>query len=132
MRTIDQYFDEFTSVNGSNIGYPVMYDYPENEPDPILDSYIQFEDPEAERVMVNAFGKNGKITYRQARNVTDNTWIQTFGISITGAKNWKSIPTNTLLKNISKFNESAISLTVVYVYISPPYSFKECKSPQPL
>lgn len=105
MRTIDQYFDEFTSVNGSNIGYPVMYDYPENEPDPILDSYIQFEDPEAERVMVNAFGKNGKITYRQARNVTDNTWIQTFGISITGAKNWKSIPTNTLLKNISKFNE---------------------------
>lgn len=105
MRTIDQYFDEFTSVNGSNIGYPVMYDYPENEPDPILDSYIQFEDPEAERVMVNAFGKNGKITYRQARNVTDNTWIQTFGISITGAKNWESIPTNTLLKNISKFNE---------------------------
>lgn len=105
MRTIDQYFDEFTSVNGSNIGYPVMYDYPENEPDPILDSYIQFEDPEAERVMVNAFGKNGKITYRQAKNVTDNTWIQTFGISITGAKNWKSIPTNTLLKNISKFNE---------------------------
>lgn len=105
MRTIDQYFDEFTSVSGSNIGYPVMYDYPENEPDPILDSYIQFEDPEAERVMVNAFGKNGKITYRQARNVTDNTWIQTFGISITGAKNWKSIPTNTLLKNISKFNE---------------------------
>ena len=105
MRTIDQYFDEFTSVNGSNIGYPVMYDYPENEPDPILDSYIQFEDPEAERVMVNAFGKNGKITYRQARNVTDNTWIQTFGISITGVKNWKSIPTNTLLKNISKFNE---------------------------
>lgn len=105
MRTIDQYFDEFTSVNGSNIGYPVMYDYPENEPDPILDSYIQFEDPEAEKVMVNAFGKNGKITYRQARNVTDNTWIQTFGISITGAKNWKSIPTNTLLKNISKFNE---------------------------
>lgn len=105
MRTIDQYFDEFTSVNGSNIGYPVMYDYPENEPDPILDSYIQFEDPEAERVMVNAFGKDGKITYRQARNVTDNTWIQTFGISITGAKNWKSIPTNTLLKNISKFNE---------------------------
>lgn len=105
MRTIDQYFDEFTSVNGSNIGYPVMYDYPENEPDPILDSYIQFEDPEAERVMVNAFGKNGKITYRQARNVTDNTWIQTFGISITGAKNWNSVPTNTLLKNISKFNE---------------------------
>lgn len=105
MRTIDQYFDEFTSVSGSNIGYPVMYDYPENEPDPILDSYIQFEDPEAERVMVNAFGKNGKITYRQARNVTDNTWIQTFGISITGVKNWKSIPTNTLLKNISKFNE---------------------------
>lgn len=105
MRTIDQYFDEFTSVNGSNIGYPVMYDYPENEPDPILDSYIQFEDPEAEKAMVNAFGKNGKITYRQARNVTDNTWIQTFGISITGAKNWKSIPTNTLLKNISKFNE---------------------------
>lgn len=105
MRTIDQYFDEFTSVSGSNIGYPVMYDYPENEPDPILDSYIQFEDPEAEKVMVNAFGKNGKITYRQARNVTDNTWIQTFGISITGAKNWKSIPTNTLLKNISKFNE---------------------------
>lgn len=105
MRTIDQYFDEFTSVNGSNIGYPVMYDYPENEPDPILDSYIQFEDPEAEKVMVNAFGKNGKITYRQAKNVTDNTWIQTFGISITGAKNWKSIPTNTLLKNISKFNE---------------------------
>ena len=105
MRTIDQYFDEFTSVSGSNIGYPVMYDYPENEPDPILDSYIQFEDPEAERVMVNAFGKNGKITYRQAKNVTDNTWIQTFGISITGAKNWKSIPTNTLLKNISKFNE---------------------------
>lgn len=105
MRTIDQYFDEFTSVNGSNIGYPVMYDYPENEPDPILDSYIQFEDPEAERVMVNAFGKNGKITYRQARNVTDNTWIQTFGISITGAKNWKTIPANTLLKNISKFNE---------------------------
>lgn len=105
MRTIDQYFDEFISVSGSNIGYPVMYDYPENEPDPILDSYIQFEDPEAERVMVNAFGKNGKITYRQARNVTDNTWIQTFGISITGAKNWESIPTNTLLKNISKFNE---------------------------
>lgn len=105
MRTIDQYFDEFTSVSGSNIGYPVMYDYPENEPDPILDSYIQFEDPEAEKVMANAFGKNGKITYRQARNVTDNTWIQTFGISITGAKNWKSIPTNTLLKNISKFNE---------------------------
>ena len=105
MRTIDQYFDEFTSVNGSNIGYPVMYDYPENEPDPILDSYIQFEDPEAEKVMANAFGKNGKITYRQAKNVTDNTWIQTFGISITGAKNWKSIPTNTLLKNISKFNE---------------------------
>lgn len=105
MRTIDQYFDEFTSVNGSNIGYPVMYDYPENEPDTILDSYIQFEDPEAEKVMVNAFGKNGKITYRQAKNVTDNTWIQTFGISITGAKNWKSIPTNTLLKNISKFNE---------------------------
>lgn len=105
MRTIDQYFDEFTSVSGSNIGYPVMYDYPENEPDPILDSYIQFEDPEAERVMGNALGKNGKITYRQARNVTDNTWIQTFGISITGAKNWKSIPTNTLLKNISKFNE---------------------------
>ena len=105
MRTIDQYFDEFTSVSGSNIGYPVMYDYPENEPDPILDSYIQFEDPEAEKVMANAFGKNGKITYRQARNVTDNTWIQTFGISITGAKNWNSIPTNTLLKNISKFNE---------------------------
>lgn len=105
MRTIDQYFDEFTSVSGSNIGYPVMYDYPENEPDPILDSYIQFEDPEAEKVMANAFGKNGKITYRQAKNVTDNTWIQTFGISITGAKNWKSIPTNTLLKNISKFNE---------------------------
>lgn len=105
MRTIDQYFDEFTSVSGSNIGYPVMYDYPENEPDPILDSYIQFEDPEAEKVMANAFGKNGKITYRQAKNVTDNTWIQTFGISITGVKNWKSIPTNTLLKNISKFNE---------------------------
>ena len=105
MRTIDQYFDEFTSVSGSNIGYPVMYDYPENEQDPILDFYIQFEDPEAERVMANAFGKNGKITYRQAKNVTDNTWIQTFGISITGAKNWKLIPTNTLLKNISKFNE---------------------------
>lgn len=105
MRTIDQYFDEFTSVNGSNIGYPVIYNYPENEPDTILDSYIQFEDPEAEKVMANAFGKNGKLTYRQARNVTDNTWIQTFGISITGAKNWKSIPTNTLLKNISKFNE---------------------------
>lgn len=104
MRTIDQYFDEFTSVNGSNIGYPVMYDYPENEPDPILDSYIQFEDPEAERVMVNAFGKNGKITYRQARNVTDNTWIQAFGVSVIGATSWSKISTDTL-KNISKFNE---------------------------
>lgn len=104
MRTIDQYFDEFTSVNGSNIGYPVMYDYPENEPDPILDSYIQFEDPEAERVMVNAFGKNGKITYRQARNVTDNTWIQAFGVSVKGATSWSKISTDTL-KNISKFNE---------------------------
>ena len=104
MRTIGQYFDEFTSVNGSNIGYPVMYDYPENEPDPILDSYIQFEDPEAERVMVNAFGKNGKITYRQARNVTDNTWIQTFGVSVKRATSWSKISTDTL-KNISKFNE---------------------------
>lgn len=104
MRTIDQYFDEFTSVSGSNIGYPVMYDYPENEPDPILDSYIQFEDPEAEKVMVNAFGKNGKLTYRQARNVTDNTWIQAFGVSVKGATSWSKISTDTL-KNISKFNE---------------------------
>lgn len=104
MRTIDQYFDEFTSVNGSNIGYPVMYDYPENEPDPILDSYIQFEDPEAERVMANAFGKNGKLTYRQARNVTDNTWIQAFGVSVKGATSWSKISTDTL-RNISKFNE---------------------------
>lgn len=103
MRTIDQYFDEFTSVNGSNIGYPVMYDYPENEPDPILDSYIQFEDPEAEKVMVNAFGKNGKITYRQARNVTDNTWIQTFGVSVKGL-NFTQILVDPF-KNISKFNE---------------------------
>lgn len=103
MRTIDQYFDEFTSVNGSNIGYPVMYDYPENEPDPILDSYIQFEDPEAEKVMVNAFGKNGKITYRQARNVTDKTWIQTFGVSVKGL-NFTQILVDPF-KNISKFNE---------------------------
>lgn len=103
MRTIDQYFDEFTSVSGSNIGYPVMYDYPENEPDPILDSYIQFEDPEAERVMANAFGKNGKITYRQARNVTDNTWIQNFGISVKGL-NFTQILVDPF-KNISKFNE---------------------------
>lgn len=103
MRTIDQYFDEFTSVNGSNIGYPVMYDYPENEPDPILDSYIQFEDPEAERVMVNAFGKNGKITYRQAKNVTDKTWIQTFGVSVKGL-NFTQILVDPF-KNISKFNE---------------------------
>ena len=103
MRTIDQYFDEFTSVNGSNIGYPVMYDYPENEPDPILDSYIQFEDPEAERVMVNAFGKNGKITYRQAKNVTDKTQIQTFGVSVKGL-NFTQILVDPF-KNISKFNE---------------------------
>lgn len=103
MRTIDQYFDEFTSVSGSNIGYPVMYDYPENEPNPILDSYIQFEDPEAEKVMVNAFGKNGKITYRQARNVTDKTWIQTFGISVKGL-NFTQILVDPF-KNISKFNE---------------------------
>lgn len=103
MRTIDQYFDEFTSVSGSNIGYPVMYDYPENEPDPILDSYIQFEDPEAEKVMVNAFGKNGKITYRQARNVTDKTWIQTFGVSVKGL-NFTQILVDPF-KNISKFNE---------------------------
>lgn len=103
MRTIDQYFDEFTSVNGSNIGYPVMYDYPENEPDPILDSYIQFEDPEAEKVMANAFGKNGKITYRQARNVTDNTWIQTFGVSVKGL-DFTQILVDPF-KNISKFNE---------------------------
>lgn len=103
MRTIDQYFDEFTSVNGSNIGYPVMYDYPENEPDPILDSYIQFEDPEAEKVMVNAFGKNGKLTYRQAKNVTDKTWIQTFGVSIKGL-NYTQILVDPF-KNISKFNE---------------------------
>lgn len=103
MRTIDQYFDEFTSVSGSNIGYPVMYDYPENEPDPILDSYIQFEDPEAERVMVNAFGKNGKITYRQAKNVTDKTWIQTFGVSVKGL-NFTQILVDPF-KNISKFNE---------------------------
>lgn len=100
MRTIDQYFDEFTSVNGSNIGYPVMYDYPENEPDPILDSYIQFEDPEAEKAMVNAFGKNGKITYRQARNVTDAKWKKAFFIS------YKTKPLIVDgLKNISKFNE---------------------------
>lgn len=103
MRTIDQYFDEFTSVNGSNIGYPVMYDYPENEPDPILDSYIQFEDPEAERVMVNAFGKNGKITYRQARNVTDKTWIQTFSVSVNGLYFTQILVDP--FKNISKFNE---------------------------
>lgn len=103
MRTIDQYFDEFTSVSGSNIGYPVMYDYPENEPDPILDSYIQFEDPEAERVMVNAFGKNGKITYRQAKNVTDKTWIQTFGVSVNGLKFIQILVDP--FKNISKFNE---------------------------
>lgn len=103
MRTIDQYFDEFTSVSGSNIGYPVMYDYPENEPDPILDSYIQFEDPEAERVMVNAFGKNGKITYRQAKNITDKTWIQTFGVSVKGL-NFIQILVDPF-KNISKFNE---------------------------
>ncbi len=103
MRTIDQYFDEFTSVSGSNIGYPVMYDYPENEPDPILDSYIQFEDPEAEKVMANAFGKNGKITYRQARNVTDKTWIQTFGVSVKGL-NFTQILVDPF-KNISKFNE---------------------------
>lgn len=103
MRTIDQYFDEFTSVSGSNIGYPVMYDYPENEPDPILDSYIQFEDTEAERVMVNAFGKNGKITYRQAKNVTDKTWIQTFGVSVKGL-NFTQILVDPF-KNISKFNE---------------------------
>lgn len=100
MRTIDQYFDEFTSVSGSNIGYPVMYDYPENEPDPILDSYIQFEDPEAEKVMVNAFGKNGKLTYRQARNVTDAKWKKAFFIS------YKTKPLIVDgLKNISKFNE---------------------------
>lgn len=100
MRTIDQYFDEFTSVNGSNIGYPVMYDYPENEPDPILDSYIQFEDPEAEKAMVNAFGKNGKITYRQARNVTDAKWKKAFFVS------YKTKPIIVDgLKNISKFNE---------------------------
>lgn len=100
MRTIDQYFDEFTSVSGSNIGYPVMYDYPENEPDPILDSYIQFEDPEAEKAMVNAFGKNGKITYRQARNVTDAKWKKAFFIS------YKTKPLIVDgLKNISKFNE---------------------------
>lgn len=103
MRTIDQYFDEFTSVSGSNIGYPVMYDYPENEPDPILDSYIQFEDPEAEKVMVNAFGKNGKITYRQAKNITDKTWIQTFGVSVKGL-NFTQILVDPF-KNISKFNE---------------------------
>lgn len=103
MRTIDQYFDEFTSVSGSNIGYPVMYDYPENEPDPILDSYIQFEDPEAEKAMVNAFGKNGKITYRQAKNVTDKTWIQTFGVSVKGL-NFTQILVDPF-KNISKFNE---------------------------
>lgn len=100
MRTIDQYFDEFTSVSGSNIGYPIMYDYPENEPDPILDSYIQFEDPEAEKAMVNAFGKNGKITYRQARNVTDAKWKKAFFIS------YKTKPLIVDgLKNISKFNE---------------------------
>ena len=103
MRTIDQYFDEFTSVNGSNIGYPVMYDYPENEPDPILDSYIQFEDPEAEKVMVNAFGKNGKLTYRQAKNITDKTWIQTFGVSVKGL-NFIQVLVDPF-KNISKFNE---------------------------
>ena len=103
MRTIDQYFDEFTSVNGSNIGYPVMYDYPENEPDPILDSYIQFEDPEAEKLMTNAFGKNGKITYRQARNVTDKTWIQTFGVSVKGVSFTQILVDP--FKNISKFNE---------------------------
>lgn len=103
MRTIDQYFDEFTSVSGSNIGYPVMYDYPENEPDPILNSYIQFEDPEAEKVMVNAFGKNGKITYRQAKNITDKTWIQTFGVSVKGL-NFTQILVDPF-KNISKFNE---------------------------
>lgn len=103
MRTIDQYFDEFTSVNGSNIGYPVMYDYPENEPDPILDSYIQFEDPEAEKVMANAFGKNGKLTYRQAKNITDKTWIQTFGVSVKGL-NFTQILVDPF-KNISKFNE---------------------------
>lgn len=100
MRTIDQYFDEFTSVNGSNIGYPVMYDYPENEPDPILDSFIQFEDPEAEKAMVNAFGKNGKITYRQAKNVTDAKWKKAFFVS------YKTKPLIVeQLKNISKFNE---------------------------
>ena len=100
MRTIDQYFDEFTSVNGSNIGYPVMYDYPENEPDPILDSYIEFEDPEAEKAMVNAFGKNGKITYRQARNVTDAKWKKAFFVP------YKTKPLIVdELKNISKFNE---------------------------
>lgn len=99
MRTIDQYFDEFTSVNGSNIGYPVMYDYPENEPDPILDSYIQFEDPEAEKAMVNAFGKNGKITYRQARNVTDAKWKKAFFVPL------KTPLIVEGLKNISKFNE---------------------------
>lgn len=103
MRTIDQYFDEFTSVNGSNIGYPVMYDYPENEPDPILDSYIQFEDPEAEKVMANAFGKNGKLTYRQAKNITDKTWIQTFGVSIKGLYYTQILVDP--FKNISKFNE---------------------------
>ena len=45
MRTIDQYFDEFTSVNGSNIGYPVMYDYPENEPESLKhigDRFMQY------------------------------------------------------------------------------------------
>ena len=100
MRTIDQYFDEFTSVSGSNIGYPVMYDYPENEPDPILDSYIQFEDPEAEKAIVNAFGKNGKITYRQAKNVTDAKWKKAFFVS------YKTTPLIVeQLKNISKFNE---------------------------
>lgn len=103
MRTIDQYFDEFTSVNGSNIGYPVMYDYPENEPDPILDSYIQFEDPEAEKAMVNAFGKNGKITYRQARNVTDAKWKKAFFTSRAGKNTNQLIVED--LKNISKFNE---------------------------
>lgn len=80
-----------------------MYDYPENGPDPILDSYIQFEDPEAEKVMVNAFGKNGKITYRQARNVTDKTWIQTFGVPVKGL-NFTQILVDPF-KNISKFNE---------------------------
>lgn len=37
----------------------------------VLDEYIQFADPNVKSIIVNAYGSNGEITYRQAAAVTE-------------------------------------------------------------